>query len=150
MSFLTSWYGSRMTEWGETGWRSAPTTAWSVPLTGVSTGRTAGRSPSGCPRNGHDPEAYLRLLNREALANSDDFFAYETPRDFRLDGDMLRFTSAVETPYPEKQSGEGEVGFQPKSRPSEPWWCCRIGTPASDNTPRCARGSPGWEFRRCA
>ena len=53
------------------------------------------------PRNGHDPESYLRLLNRKALDSSDEFFAYRTPSDFTLEGDYLRFTSAVETPYPE-------------------------------------------------
>src|ERR1700734_539902 len=68
------------------------------------------------PRNGHDPAAYLRVLNDAALESSDEFFAYETPRDFSLEsthegsaGDkiarttssLLRFTSAVETPYPE-------------------------------------------------
>ncbi len=80
------------------------------------------------PRNGHDPARYLRLLNDAALESSDEFFAYETPRDFSLDstckesagdeiargtpkmagdkiacptGNLLRFTSAVETPYPE-------------------------------------------------
>lgn len=53
------------------------------------------------PLNGHEPAAYLRLLNQSAVGNSDEFFAYETPRDFRLTGDRLRFTSAVESPYPE-------------------------------------------------
>jgi hypothetical protein len=54
------------------------------------------------PRNGHDPEAYLRLLNQAAMARSDEFFGYETPHDFRLeDGRILRFRSPVATPYPE-------------------------------------------------
>jgi len=53
------------------------------------------------PRNGHDPEAYLRDLNRAALESSDEFFSYKTPSDFSLDGNLLRFTSAVETRYPE-------------------------------------------------
>lgn len=53
------------------------------------------------PRNGHDPETYLRLLNRVGLESSDEFFAYCTPSDFSLDGNLLRFTSAVETPFPE-------------------------------------------------
>jgi dienelactone hydrolase len=61
------------------------------------------------PRNGHDPAAYLRLLNDAALESSDEFFAYDTPRDFSLEVSLndtlerrlLRFTSAVETPYPE-------------------------------------------------
>ena len=53
------------------------------------------------PQNGHDPDAYLRLLNRAALESSDEFFAYTPPADFELQGNLLRFTSAVETPHPE-------------------------------------------------
>lgn len=53
------------------------------------------------PRNGHDPEAWLRALNRSAIRNSDQFFGYDPPTDFQLDGDLLRFTSAAPTPYPE-------------------------------------------------
>ncbi len=52
------------------------------------------------PRNGHDPEAYLRVLNRASIENSDEFFGYRPPADFRLEGDLLEFTSAVTTPYP--------------------------------------------------
>jgi hypothetical protein len=39
-------------------------------------------------------------LNEQIVAASDDFFAYKTPSDFRLDGDFLLFTSPVRTPYP--------------------------------------------------
>jgi dienelactone hydrolase len=53
------------------------------------------------PRNGHLPEEYLRLLNRAALEASDEFFAYTPPADYELQGNLLRFTSAVETPHPE-------------------------------------------------
>jgi dienelactone hydrolase len=60
------------------------------------------------PQNGHDPESYLRLLNRAALESSTDFFAYDTPSDFSLDGNLLRFTSAVETPYPENNRVHGQ------------------------------------------
>ncbi len=56
------------------------------------------------PRNGHGPEAYLRQLNRHVIERSDEFFGYEPPRDFRLEGDMLRFTSPVPTPYPENNT----------------------------------------------
>jgi hypothetical protein len=56
------------------------------------------------PRNGHDPEAWLRALNREAIENSDEFFGYDPPSDFRLEGDMLRFTSAAPTPFPENNT----------------------------------------------
>ena len=60
------------------------------------------------PRNGHDPESYLRALNQAALASSDDFFGYRPPSDFKLDGKLLRFTSAVHTSYPENNCVHGQ------------------------------------------
>ena len=69
------------------------------------------------PRNGHDPEAYLRLLNAEIVASSDEFFGYPVPSDFRLEPlpaggggprGLLRFTSAVHTPYPENNVVHGQ------------------------------------------
>ncbi|MGH9631927.1 MAG: alpha/beta hydrolase family protein, partial [Bryobacteraceae bacterium] len=59
------------------------------------------------PRNGHGPEEYLRLLNRLAASSGDEFFGYETPSDFRREGEFLRFTSAVPTPYPENNTAHG-------------------------------------------
>src|SRR5687768_11338672 len=59
------------------------------------------------PRNGHTPEEYLRSLNRLAIENSDSFFGYVPPSDFRLSDDILRFTSAVQTPYPENNTVHG-------------------------------------------
>ncbi|HEY7338548.1 MAG TPA: alpha/beta hydrolase family protein [Bryobacteraceae bacterium] len=53
------------------------------------------------PRNGHDPHAYLKLLNEAALQSSDEFFGYNPPGDFKLTGGVLEFSSPVETPYPE-------------------------------------------------
>src|SRR5215217_6385331 len=52
------------------------------------------------PKNGHDPEAYLRVINRLGLEESDRFFSYDRPADYRLEGDIVRFTSAVDTPFP--------------------------------------------------
>ena len=84
-------------------------------------------------RNGFMPaqtdeqcERYLHEYNRRAVASSDEFFSYETPRDFRLErravqvfstreipdprleskvsgkhAKFLRFTSPVRTPYPQ-------------------------------------------------
>lgn len=65
-----------------------------------------------------NPEQLLVKLNERILQASDDFFAYRTPCDFRLESAhvdspgngsgkkgrparFLRFTSPVETPYPE-------------------------------------------------
>jgi hypothetical protein len=53
------------------------------------------------PANGHDPEAWLRALNQTAIGDSDEFFGYDPPSDFQLEGDMLRFTSAAHTPFSE-------------------------------------------------
>src|SRR5689334_3554943 len=60
------------------------------------------------PRNGHDPEAYLRLLNELVLESSDEFFAYTPPADFALEGNLLRFTSAIETPHHENNRVHGQ------------------------------------------
>ncbi|MBV8829588.1 MAG: abhydrolase domain-containing 18 [Acidobacteriaceae bacterium] len=48
-----------------------------------------------------DPIGYVRELNACAIAASKDFFGYEKPNDFRLQGSALEFTSSVSTPYPE-------------------------------------------------
>jgi hypothetical protein len=82
-------------------------------------GNRAGQVPG-------DPEKYFLDYNRRIIASSDEFFSYQTPRDFRLErrevqvfsmrgmlderlersvrgsyADYLRFTSPVSTPYPE-------------------------------------------------
>jgi hypothetical protein len=59
-------------------------------------------------RNGHAPEQYLRLLNRQAIAQSEDFFGYRTPADFELYGSLLRFTSPVWSPYAENNVVHGQ------------------------------------------
>jgi hypothetical protein len=68
------------------------------------------------PQNGHDPHGYLRLLNQAALADSDEFFRYEPPTDFALEGKLLRFTSAVKTPHPANNVVHGQW-FPAASKP---------------------------------
>ncbi len=82
-----------------------------------------GKSPNGHAPDSPDAfEQYIHDLNDRVVANSDQFFSYVTPTDFRLetrkielfatgsnasekvpkgDGIYLRFTSPVSTPYPE-------------------------------------------------
>lgn len=55
-------------------------------------------------RNGHSDESWLGLLSQTAVEHSQEFFAYRTPSDFTLTGNLLRFTSAVSTPYPENNT----------------------------------------------
>lgn len=58
------------------------------------------------------PEQLIGELNRHILADSDAFFSYPTPSDFRLEpstvnrrpSTFLRFTSPVLTPYPENNT----------------------------------------------
>src|SRR5215475_2555776 len=59
------------------------------------------------PQNGHSPHEYLKVLNQAALETSDEFFGYRTPSDFRLETNLLRFSSPVETPYPENNLVHG-------------------------------------------
>lgn len=60
------------------------------------------------PRNGHDAESYLRLMNRLAVSDSDSFFAYDRPHDFALENGLLRFTSPVQTPHPKNNVVHGQ------------------------------------------
>jgi dienelactone hydrolase len=78
------------------------------------------------PVTASECEHYLREYNQRAVANSDEFFSYKKPIDFRLErreiqvfstrevpepkleekvrgtyGEFLRFTSPARTPYPE-------------------------------------------------
>src|SRR6476660_6846179 len=84
--------------------------------------------PNGCSPDevATHPEKFLADYNRRIVANSDEFYSYRTPRDFRIErrevqvfstrevpdskledkvkgkyADFLRFTSPVVTPYPE-------------------------------------------------
>jgi Alpha/beta hydrolase domain containing 18 len=116
MRVLRDWYGRRMIEWENrlafrTNNRVVRPFEWG--LEWVERWPVAQR----LPRNGHDPERYFRILNREAVANSDNFFSYQQPHDFRLEGDMLRFTSAVETPYAENNVVHARW-FVPKANPA--------------------------------
>src|ERR1035438_2833612 len=50
-----------------------------------------------------DPETRIRELNRIAIERSPEFFDYKPPTDFVFDEleSEVRFTSAVDTPYPD-------------------------------------------------
>lgn len=63
--------------------------------------------PGLAARQSMSEEAYLQLFNQAAIANSDAYFQHRTPTDFTLDGQWLRFTSPVESPYPENNLVEG-------------------------------------------
>ncbi|HEV2801556.1 MAG TPA: alpha/beta hydrolase family protein [Pyrinomonadaceae bacterium] len=54
--------------------------------------------------NGDDPRELLAAYAERAVASSDAFYALPHVTDYRLDGDELTWTSAVETPSPENNT----------------------------------------------
>lgn len=54
--------------------------------------------------NCKDERAQFCSLARKAAEASDRFFAYQTPTDFLLEGNKLRFTSAVQTSFRENNT----------------------------------------------
>ncbi|MFL6335170.1 MAG: alpha/beta hydrolase family protein [Pyrinomonadaceae bacterium] len=59
--------------------------------------------------NGRDPRAVVLAASRRAVAHSDEFYALEPVRDYQLDGDLLTWTSAVRTPYPENNTARARL-----------------------------------------
>jgi dienelactone hydrolase len=60
------------------------------------------------PYGGETPERWLKELNRLAIEHSDEFFGYEKPDRFRLEGGFVRFQSPVWTPYPANNVVHGQ------------------------------------------
>ena len=137
MSVIERFYGRRMERWEERLCFRATNrvvrpfewgTEWAAhwPISEVVSGREA------------DPEGFLRRLNQAAIADSSTFFDYLTPTDHRLKGNLLRFTSAVVTPYPENNVVHGQW-FPAKSKRKRSSFCL-TGTPRHRRTTRSARG----------
>jgi len=82
------------------------------------------------PLDGNGPADYLRRLSQAAIRESGRFFGYQPPVDFRLEGDVLRFTSPVATPYRENNTVVGQwfPAKDPKRRAVLvlPHWNARI------------------------
>jgi hypothetical protein len=99
MELLRGWYGKRMD-------------AWEMDLATRSTDRVVRpfdwgvEWTAGWPVHSSEPHPELRIreLNRLAIAHSARFFDYKPPEDFRFADNLLRFTSAVETPYPDNNT----------------------------------------------
>lgn len=65
---------------------------------------------------GGDPYQTLSAFSRTAIAHPSDFFQYETPRDFQLEGTTLRFSSPIESPHPENNIVWAEYFPSPQAR----------------------------------
>ncbi len=71
-------------------------------------GRWPGAADLQPPVDAQQTQQFFNTLNERLAANSDEFFSYRKPADFRLErrqhtggsAEFLRFTSPVATPYP--------------------------------------------------
>ena len=75
-------------------------------ITRVTTTALCGPLNGGCLSltdhvNGDDPRDVLRRHSEQAMQSSDDFYALPEISDFKLNGDRLTWTSAIQTPSPE-------------------------------------------------
>jgi hypothetical protein len=56
---------------------------------------------NGCGSIDEDSGTRLGRLNKAAVRDSESFFAYQPPTDFKCANGIVRFASAIQTPYPE-------------------------------------------------
>jgi hypothetical protein len=65
-----------------------------------------------------DPREAVFDAARRAVSNSEEFYALEPVKDYKLDGDLLDWTSAVRSPYPENNTARAR--FFPAQPPRSP------------------------------
>src|SRR5215211_1490092 len=66
--------------------------------------------------NGDDPRAVLAQHATQAMQASDDFYTLPEISDYRLEGDQLTWTSAIETPSAENNTARARYfPVQPKN-----------------------------------
>lgn len=69
--------------------------------------------------NGDDPRDVLRQHTTRIMNNSDEFYTLPEIRDYRLEGDQLTWTSAIDTPSPENNLARGRY-FPAKTKNGKP------------------------------
>lgn len=65
---------------------------------------------------GGDEEEWLAEVNKVIIQNGELYFQHRTPQDFTLDGEWLRFTSPLETPYAENNLVEARWFPMPEGK----------------------------------
>jgi hypothetical protein len=121
---------------------------WGLDWTEDWPGRNGGRpSGEGSGQDARDLLEYFSRFNDRIVENSDAFYSYQKPADFRLErrevqvfstreapdprleekvrgthAEFLRFTSPVATPFPENNLVNAH------------WFCCRTGIPMRSPT----------------
>lgn len=70
--------------------------------------------------NGYDPRSVLRRHAARAMAHSEEFYALPDISDYRLEDDLLTWTSAVSTPSPENNVARARVFTPRRERKNKP------------------------------
>lgn len=68
------------------------------------------------PFDGGEEAAWLAEANEAIIRNGELYFQHRTPKDFTLDGEWLRFTSPLETPYAENNLVEARWFPMPEDK----------------------------------
>ena len=95
---------------------------WERRLAAVSTDRVARPFEwglewlAGEPVPGGDPAAALQAWGDATIVRSAEFYDVAAAHDYRLDGDLLTFTSAVRTPHPENDLVRARYFADPSPR----------------------------------
>ncbi|MBV9958727.1 MAG: abhydrolase domain-containing 18 [Acidobacteria bacterium] len=69
--------------------------------------------------NGDDPRDLFREHTREVMARSEEFYALPQVTDYRLDGELLTWTSAIRTPSAENNIARARFFPAPEKQESE-------------------------------
>jgi hypothetical protein len=70
--------------------------------------------------NGDDPRAIFSEHTEQVMARSEDFYAVPEIDDWRLDGDVLTWTSAVQTPSAENNTARARLFTPRRERRNKP------------------------------
>lgn len=68
------------------------------------------------PYDGNDPASWIAEVNLKTIAHGAEYYQHRTPKDFTLDGEWLRFTSPLETPFPENNLVEARWFPMPEGK----------------------------------
>jgi hypothetical protein len=63
-----------------------------------------------------DSADYIRGYVRQAISRSEDFFAFQAPSDYRLQNNLLTFTSPLSSPYPENNIVHADLFPAPRDQ----------------------------------
>lgn len=108
MGWFGSWYARWMEQWEERMCFAATNRVVRPFEWGLDWSHSWPVTPLLESADGLPPLDRMLRLSRLAIDHSEDFFGYQPVRDYHLSGGLLRFTSAVKTPYEENNVVHGQ------------------------------------------